>query len=59
MFEKKKVKEFLKEVRICAEKYKVNFFCVSDGASETSNDGTNKCVEFHFQKQKEWEVDNV
>lgn len=52
--QKNRAKMFLNEVRKLAESYDVNFFCVSDGASETDNKG-NDCVEFHFQKQKEWE----
>ena len=51
---KNRAKMFLNEVRKLAESYDVNFFCVSDGASETDSIG-NDCVEFHFQKQKEWE----
>jgi len=52
------VRNFLNEVRQLAERYKVNFFCVSDGASAMSNDGTNDAITRLRKLHEEWESKN-
>ena len=57
MNELEKAREFFKEVRELAKKYKLPFFVVTKGASATSNNG-NEAVKHARNCHIEWEKRN-
>lgn len=58
MNKKIRVRLFLSQVRNLAEEFDVNFFCVSDGASAMSNDGTNEEISRLRRLHEKWEKEN-
>jgi hypothetical protein len=52
-----KAREFCKEVRILADKYKLPFFIVTDGASAINNNGC-EAVKNARYCHEEWEEKN-
>lgn len=50
-------REFIKEVRLLATRYNVNFFIVTDGASAISNNG-NKAIKHARDEHIKWEIAN-
>ncbi len=52
-----KAREFIKEVTLLAEKYNLPFFCVTNGASGTSNNG-NAAIKNARDAHIKWEIAN-
>ncbi len=57
MEENKKARQFCQEVKELANKYKLPFFVVTEGASATSNNGC-EAVKRAREKHIEWEMEN-
>lgn len=54
MSDKELARQFCKEVGLLADKYGIDVFVVTNGASLTSSKG-NDCILFHRKVQEAWE----